>query len=243
MWINSPDVGADGQLAAAQAWNADGCGGANRSPALRWGGETPATRGFALVMMDVESRKGFRQWLVFNIPAGVHSLPAGAGQPDGKALPAGAVQSENDYGAPGYGGPCPPAGETHHYTFTIYALNQATLDLSPNQRAGSLETLVLSHALGKGRMMARGTRVDAPPDKKDAGKKEGDGKEAGKKPTEGKPPEGKSGESKGSEAKALPSKVEAKPPENRPDAAPAAAPAAPAPASQAQQPSGDAPKP
>lgn len=111
MWINSPDVGADGQLAAAQAWNADGCGGANRSPALRWGGETPATRGFALVMMDVESRKGFRQWLVFNIPAGVHSLPAGAGQPDGKALPAGAVQSENDYGAPGYGGPCPPAGK------------------------------------------------------------------------------------------------------------------------------------
>ncbi|TWB42482.1 YbhB/YbcL family Raf kinase inhibitor-like protein [Nitrospirillum pindoramense] len=165
MWLSSPDLAADGTLAAPQAWDRDGCGGKNLSPALRWGGEAPTAKSFALIVMDADVKKGFRHWMVFNIPVGVHSLPAGAGAADGKGLPQGAVQALNDFGPKGYGGPCPPAGQTHRYVFTIYALNKDTLDLSPDQPAGALESLVLSHALDKGRFIAKSPRFDTPPDK------------------------------------------------------------------------------
>lgn len=34
-------------------------------------------------------------------------------------------QKANGFGIQGYSGPCPPAGETHKYTFEVYALNNA----------------------------------------------------------------------------------------------------------------------
>ena len=44
-------------------------------------------------------------------------LPAGA-------VPAGAVQGRNSFGSLGYRGPCPPAGASHHYRITVYALGR-----------------------------------------------------------------------------------------------------------------------
>ena len=39
--------------------------------------------------------------------------------------PPSAVQTLNDFGNLGWGGPCPPAGKTHHYVFTLYSLTEA----------------------------------------------------------------------------------------------------------------------
>ncbi|MCF8234836.1 MAG: YbhB/YbcL family Raf kinase inhibitor-like protein [Bacteroidales bacterium] len=44
--------------------------------------------------------------------------------PKEKNLKNGAVQGQNDFGKIGYGGPCPPEGETHRYYFRVYALKR-----------------------------------------------------------------------------------------------------------------------
>jgi Raf kinase inhibitor-like YbhB/YbcL family protein len=56
---------------------------------------------------------------MFNIPADQTSLAAGA---SGKSIPSGAIESRTDFGQPGYGGPCPPPGKPHRYTFRVVAL-------------------------------------------------------------------------------------------------------------------------
>lgn len=172
MGLSSPDV-VNGQLGAAQAWNGDGCAGGNRSPALSWWGAPPGTRSYAIAMVDLDAagRKGFWQWLAYNLPPTTTSLPAGVatveitpvGLPKpSQALPVGMVQALNGYHVPGYGGPCPPKGESHRYQITVYALNKASLDLASDQPAASLASQVLSHALARATLAVRAGRTEKP---------------------------------------------------------------------------------
>jgi Raf kinase inhibitor-like YbhB/YbcL family protein len=63
-----------------------------------------------LLRSDAPTCSGFWHWLVVNIPTNVGELTEGAGSTGGN-LPAGALQTRTDFGAPGYGGPCPPQGD------------------------------------------------------------------------------------------------------------------------------------
>jgi hypothetical protein len=48
-------------------------------------------------------------------------------------MPKGAVELQNSFGRPGYGGPQPPPGSGDHpYVFTLYALNVPKVDLPKN---------------------------------------------------------------------------------------------------------------
>jgi Raf kinase inhibitor-like YbhB/YbcL family protein len=70
-----------------------------------------------------------------NIPADVTALAEGAGSRGGK-LPAGALQTRTDFGAPGYGGPCPPPGDhPHRYLFTVFAVKSDKLEVSADSSA------------------------------------------------------------------------------------------------------------
>jgi Raf kinase inhibitor-like YbhB/YbcL family protein len=93
---------------------------------------------------------GFWHWVVVNIPAGTTFLAQGSGTADGKGLPAGARQINTDLWAPGWGGPCPPAGDKpHRYNFTVYALKVDKLDLPPTATASLAGFMVNSNVLGK----------------------------------------------------------------------------------------------
>ena len=111
-----------------------GCGGGNASPELRWSGAPEGTQAYAITVYDPDAPtgSGWWHWMVYNIPAGTTQLPRGAGSSAAAPMPAGAVQSLNDYSQLGYGGPCPPPGPAHHYIFTVYALKVARLELNAN---------------------------------------------------------------------------------------------------------------
>jgi Raf kinase inhibitor-like YbhB/YbcL family protein len=115
-----------------------GCSGGNRSPQLAWSGAPAATKSFALTCFDPDAPtgSGFWHWLVVNIPAGVIELPLDAGNARSGKLPDGALQTRTDYGAPGYGGPCPPQGDhPHRYLFTIYAVGAEQLQVTADTSA------------------------------------------------------------------------------------------------------------
>lgn len=110
-----------------------GCAGGNASPHLEWSGAPAGTKSFALTCYDPDAPtgSGFWHWLVVNIPAEVSELARDAGNPASGLLPAGALQTRTDFGAPGYGGPCPPQGDhPHRYVFTLFAVKEATLAVS-----------------------------------------------------------------------------------------------------------------
>jgi hypothetical protein len=114
-----------------------GCAGGNKSPHLKWAGAPAGSKSFAVTCFDPDAPtgSGFWHWLVVNIPPSVSELALGAGNPGG-ALPQGALQTRTDFGAPGYGGPCPPPGDhPHRYLFTVFAVGKDKLDVGADTSA------------------------------------------------------------------------------------------------------------
>ncbi len=143
--------------------------GPNRSPHLVWSDEPPGTRSYALICTDKDApsvrhdanqpdrtvpydlpRADFYHWVLVDIPADVHELPAGCDcegvTAKGKSVGrtpyglrginsytswfAGDPAMEGDYG--GYDGPFPPWNDerVHNYHFTLYALDVESLGLN-----------------------------------------------------------------------------------------------------------------
>jgi len=149
--LTSPDI-VDGQtIKPDQVFDSFGCTGKNISPALAWSDAPAGTKSFALMVHDPDAPtgSGWWHWVVYNIPANVSSLPAGAGAVTGGALPAGAIQGRTDYGTKGYGGPCPPPGAPHHYHFRLFALKVPTLELPEDASPALIGFNVNANALGK----------------------------------------------------------------------------------------------
>ena len=126
MSLTSTEVKDGGTIANDQVFKGFGCTGNNVSPSLSWSGAPSGTKSFAVSIYDPDAPtgSGWWHWVVFNIPANVTSLPKGAGDAKSKTMPQGAVQSRTDFGADGYGGPCPPAGDKpHRYQITVFAVD------------------------------------------------------------------------------------------------------------------------
>ena len=153
--LASTDLSAGGTIANAQVFNGFGCTGGNVSPALAWSNPPAGTKSFALLMHDPDAPtgSGWWHWVVYNIPASLSSLPAGAGDPLKSLLPAAAVQGRTDFGTPGYGGPCPPPGKPHHYYLRLYALKVAKLDVPPDATAAFIGFMVRKNSQAAAELM------------------------------------------------------------------------------------------
>jgi Raf kinase inhibitor-like YbhB/YbcL family protein len=147
--LQSTDFAPGGAIALGCVYDEFGCRGGNASPALSWDHPPAGTRSFAVLMFDPDARGGWWHWAVFDIPAAVFSLRAGAGDPARHLLPMGAIQVRNDWGSMGYGGPCPPPGRAHHYLLMLYALSVAKLGLGAGATAAQVAAKVQANSLAQ----------------------------------------------------------------------------------------------
>jgi Raf kinase inhibitor-like YbhB/YbcL family protein len=156
--LSSSDVKNHGTIGMEYVLNTFTCTGHNISPALAWKGAPAGTKSFAVTVYDPDAPtgSGWWHWVVFNIPPSVTSLPKNAGDLKANLMPAGAVQSRTDFGAPGYGGPCPPKGDKpHHYIFTVFALDIDHLDGVNAEASPAFVGYNLHfHTLAKARLVA-----------------------------------------------------------------------------------------
>ncbi|HEY5300016.1 MAG TPA: YbhB/YbcL family Raf kinase inhibitor-like protein [Acetobacteraceae bacterium] len=128
--LSSPAVTEGGTLQAENIYNSFGCTGNDISPALNWTGAPAGTKSYAVTLYDPDAPtgSGFWHWSMFDIPATASGVVENAGNPGAHLAPKGSIQVRNDYGTIGYGGPCPPKGDKpHHYVFTVFAVDAATL--------------------------------------------------------------------------------------------------------------------
>ncbi|MEU3349878.1 YbhB/YbcL family Raf kinase inhibitor-like protein [Streptomyces sp. NPDC006700] len=101
------------------------------SPGLRFKDVPAGTAELALSMVDLENQK--IHWLQVGLPATAAGTQA-------HALTHGARELLNDFGEATYDGPCPPAGHTHEYQLTLYALRNP-LPASFGQNTSPSQTL------------------------------------------------------------------------------------------------------
>jgi Raf kinase inhibitor-like YbhB/YbcL family protein len=125
-------------------------GGGNVSPPLSWDAGPPGTQSYAVTCYDPDAPTtvGFSHWVLFDVGPTVTELPAGvAGE---------GTSGFSDWGESRYGGMAPPAGdEPHHYRFTVYALDVASLGVDHTTTYAKFRFLIRGHVLAEGTLTGR----------------------------------------------------------------------------------------
>ena len=156
--LASADLSRTAKIGERHVFNGFGCSGQNVSPALSWSGAPAGTKSFAVTVYDPDAPtgSGWWHWVLYNVPASVTSLAAGAGSTTPAALPAGATQGTTDFGSKGYGGPCPPPGDKpHRYIFTVHALKVDRIEVPANATAALVGFELNANRLGSATFTAR----------------------------------------------------------------------------------------
>jgi Raf kinase inhibitor-like YbhB/YbcL family protein len=149
--LSSPSIAPESTLTNAQVFKGFGCMGDNLSPALNWS--------VTVYDPDAPTGSGWWHWVVYNIPASATGLAAGAGDAEGKALPAGTVQGRTDFGSYGFGGACPPVGDKpHRYIFTVHALKTDKLELPKDATAALVGYMLNANLIAKASFQAKYSR-------------------------------------------------------------------------------------
>jgi Raf kinase inhibitor-like YbhB/YbcL family protein len=128
------------------------CLGKNISPPLTFEELPEGTMSLVLIFEDVDATpKPWVHWLVFNIPATTQEVPEGT-------IPENGVEALANNHSFGYEGPCPRYFQgTHHYWFTVYALD-IMLDLPKDSEREDIEEKMQGHILDKAELLGLCTR-------------------------------------------------------------------------------------
>lgn len=127
------------------------CDGPNASPTLNWTEPPARTKSFALSVDEPDAPPEPRiHWVIYDVPASSRQVPEAL--PQREDLRDGSRQGVNDFGKPGYSGPCPPLEESHRYLFRLYALD-TNLNLRPTKK--ELDQAIQSHVLGQAELIGR----------------------------------------------------------------------------------------
>ena len=156
--LMSPTIKPGSTLSEAQVFNGFGCTGKNISPALKWSGAPAGTKSFALTVYDPDAPtgSGWWHWVVYNIPGSASELAEGAGTASGQGLPPGSAQGKTDFGAPGFGGACPPkCDKPHRYIFTVHALKTDKIEVPADASAALVGFMINANRLGKASFEAK----------------------------------------------------------------------------------------
>ena len=143
--LTSDELINNSALPNAQVYNGYGCNGENMSPQLSWKNSPTNTKSFAIICHDPDAprQNGWYHWLVINIPNSVTSIKKN-GKIDGS------LETVTDFGAPGFGGACPPVGHgVHRYNFTVYALDIEKLNLQQDAKPKTVEDEIMKHVIAK----------------------------------------------------------------------------------------------
>ena len=127
------------------------CDGGDISPPLAWSGVPAGAKSLVFIMDDPDApdpaapQMTWVHWVLYNIPPDTPGLAEGAAA---GGLPKEALEGENDWRRPGYGGPCPPVGR-HRYFHKLYALDTKLPDLrrpTKKQIEQAMHGHILAHA-------------------------------------------------------------------------------------------------
>lgn len=122
------------------------CDGDGEPPLVSWDRPPDGTRAVAMIMDDPDAPGGiFAHWVAFNLDPDDNSTGRLI---DGDAAET-SVEGVNDFGETGYGGPCPPTGETHEYRFNVFALI-SPLALDESATAPQVLTAMRGSVIGHG---------------------------------------------------------------------------------------------
>jgi hypothetical protein len=110
------------------------CDGAAGAPPITWTDPAEPAVELALVAIDEDSADEFVHWTVIG-------LPPAAGLVGGADPLAAGTEGTNSSGAAGWFAPCPPAGETHDYRFTLHLLDQQ-VEMPADTPAADLVTAI-----------------------------------------------------------------------------------------------------
>lgn len=111
------------------------CDATGVNPPLEFFEVPQETDSLVLLMTDPDAPGGtFYHWVLWNINPGFDGIGEGN-------IVAGSVEGKNTTGERGYFAPCPPAGGTHHYVFTLYAIT-GNLFMAEDVPANQIEELI-----------------------------------------------------------------------------------------------------
>lgn len=130
------------------------CEGDDISLPVKWSKAPQGTKSFVFILDDPDAPVGtFNHWLVYDIPSSV--LGFSEGFPE-KSQYSQIKEGNNDFGTPGYRGPCPPEGVGfHRYYLRIYAVDIETLGLPSGVSRSDIDEKISGHILGETNIFAK----------------------------------------------------------------------------------------